>query len=389
VEKAQHYNLIPRITKKKVEENIKEIERLTYQLYNMQRGNEVHQMKVLCIGKEEADKVVEIKKMLTTARRQRKRLNSQLVAVETNMGLNNESNFSEMYSSSNTTYIKEGMINTSFRAFAEFFPDANIKKIEQIEDFHKQLQVVLHTEFEKARFEYSSLVKIADEEIAQLERKIVETGVPAKMSKVSLEKYSETTSKIQALERENKANEDLSKLNEEIKSITKQLKTRFSEKLTLIQSNINSKMDEINNFIYDSKTIPPIITLKDSGKSYTFVTPKDNGTGIQYKGLIVFDLSILELTPLPLLVHDSVLFNNISHEALEKIFECYSKSKKQIFVSIDKESSYTPKMRKILKFTTVLELSDNGNQLFGRSWNVKADDSNQTTETTGENYEIE
>jgi hypothetical protein len=33
---------------------------------------------------------------------------------------------------------------------------------------------------------------------------------------------------------------------------------------------------------------------------------------VAYKGLIAFDLSVHELTKLPILVHDSVLFNHIA-----------------------------------------------------------------------------
>jgi hypothetical protein len=185
------------------------------------------------------------------------------------------------------------------------------------------------------------------------------------------------------LQRENQAHKELTELKEKIKLLTAQLIALLSEQLKTLQSEINTRMEQINSCIYNASKIPPILALSENGKSYTFETPKDKGTGAQYKGLLVFDLSVLELTALPLLVHDSVLFKHIADEPLEKIFERYTQSEKQIFVTIDKESSYTPKMRDILKATTVLELSDNGNELFGRPWNVK-DESAENIDTRGE-----
>lgn len=40
-------------------------------------------------------------------------------------------------------------------------------------------------------------------------------------------------------------------------------------------------------------------------KNYSFATPENTGTGIAYKGLVIFDISVLNLTNLPIIVHDS------------------------------------------------------------------------------------
>ena len=87
------------------------------------------------------------------------------------------------------------------------------------------------------------------------------------------------------------------------------------------------------------KKKPPKLQLWSS--KYLFDTPDDTGTGTSYKSLIVFDLSILKLTNLPALIHDSPVLKNIGDEPLEKLIELYTQfSKKQIFIAIDKASSY-------------------------------------------------
>ena len=56
---------------------------------------------------------------------------------------------------------------------------------------------------------------------------------------------------------------------------------------------------------------------------------------------------------------------------LEKLFEMYSKTDKQVFIAMDKETSYTERAQEILNDSVVLRLSPDGNELFGRSWNKK------------------
>lgn len=83
------------------------------------------------------------------------------------------------------------------------------------------------------------------------------------------------------------------------------------------------------------------------------------------------DIATLLEKALPLLVHDSVLLKQISNESIEKIFELYSQSEKQIFVSIDKDTSYTEKTATKIKNCEVLTLSSGGNELFGFPFGIK------------------
>ena len=128
-------------------------------------------------------------------------------------------------------------------------------------------------------------------------------------------------------------------------------------------------MQEINDYIYSAQKKPPVINFE--GNQYTFFTTDDTGTGTSYKSMVVYDLSILELTQLPILIHDSVVLKQISDIAIEKILEKYLIVDKQIFISFDKITSYTSKSQEILKKNKVLALSAGGQELFGRSWNDK------------------
>ena len=83
------------------------------------------------------------------------------------------------------------------------------------------------------------------------------------------------------------------------------------------------------------------------------------------------DLATLLLTSLPILVHDSIILKQISNESIEKIFEIYNNSKKQIFIAIDKESSYSKVTQEIILKNEVLKLSSNGNELYGYDFSKK------------------
>ncbi len=76
---------------------------------------------------------------------------------------------------------------------------------------------------------------------------------------------------------------------------------------------LNVEMARLNSLIFGENKNSPAIHF-ESTKSYTFSTFDDHGTGTNNKGLIMFDLASLNLTELPLLIHDSFLFKNIGKD---------------------------------------------------------------------------
>lgn len=138
------------------------------------------------------------------------------------------------------------------------------------------------------------------------------------------------------------------------------------QQFAMISYQINDEMNKINYIIYEGSYNAPILDFTETG--YQFFTPDDTGTGIAYKGLVVFDLAVLKLTRLPILVHDSVVLKQISDDAIERIIEIYSSCGKQVIIALDKQDSYSEKTADLLGDASVLRLSNNGKELFGRSW---------------------
>lgn len=110
-------------------------------------------------------------------------------------------------------------------------------------------------------------------------------------------------------------------------------------------------MSRLNDSIYEGAYNAPVLDFKDN--RYHFITPDDTGTGIAYKGLIVYDLAVLNLTLLPILVHVSVVLKQISDDAIEKIIGLYSSCKKQVIIALDKQDSYSVKASEMLSNSAV------------------------------------
>lgn len=176
---------------------------------------------------------------------------------------------------------------------------------------------------------------------------------------------------ISALEEQNEAFLEENAIKESKNDAKERLEKNIENILSEISTSINSKMREFNNSLYKEKRNSPIITLKNYN-SYEFFTPKDTGTGTNFKGLILLDLAILYLSSLPALAHDSLFFKNIDDEGIDGIMKLYTETEKlnkQIFIAFDKQSSYSEETYEILQNNKVLQLYAGGGELYGNSWN--------------------
>jgi hypothetical protein len=130
-------------------------------------------------------------------------------------------------------------------------------------------------------------------------------------------------------------------------------------------------MSEISDYVSQGKDNPPILGIKEYN-SYSFETPKDTGTGTNFKGMLIYDLSILNSKALPALAHDSLLFANVSDETIEQILALYAREKqKQIFIAFDREGNYDKETQSIIRENTVLKLDADEQALFGWKWSRK------------------
>lgn len=347
-QKARKLEFVPysTTTKAQYKKNLKEIQQLEDDLAALMAKTDRD------LSKEElshADEASELKGKITGLKRQRSRLKSQLEIVNVS--------------------INGGFTQSSadFAELSEFFPDTNMRRISEVENFHNKLQRILSLELNDEAQRLQLLISSLDAEISSLEEDQRKLGIPTAMPKTFLDSYSALSHRIDDLKAQNEAYDNTKNYAAEVTSAKSDLHTAQESELRNIEADLNAQMVRLNDLIYGGTRKAPVIELTN-GTKYTFWTPDDSGTGTSYKSLIVLDLSILELTELPVLAHDSLIFNNIGYEPLEKIMELYSKSNKQIFIAFDKQEAPTEKIQQVLDSTKVIQLSEGGNELFGENW---------------------
>ena len=346
--KAQKLNLVTKIKKRDYEKNIKEIVSLQSEINELSSGLDHGLLDVDAVASEEA---INLKKRLSRAKRLRSGIKSKISVLNEN----------EEYAFSPTT--------KSFDELEKFFPGTNIKHIEEIEVFHTKISKIFKNELQEAKRELNKQLVEYDEIISDLEQQLQQLIHNPNLSRIILKKYSDCMTQIEKLDKENKAYLKYEELKRIKKDDAKSLIDAKNKQFGIIEKMINEKMEQINRKLYKEQYNSPILHFTDN--NYTFSTPNDTGTGIAYKGLVVFDLSIMSLANLPILVHDSVVLKQISDEAIESIINQYIDCKSQVVIALDKQESYSKNTTDLLEKYTVLRLAANGKELFGRSWGKK------------------
>lgn len=347
---AQKYHLVRHITTKKaLKQATEERDKLQEELNDLIRSKdrEVEQADL-----SRSDEAAAINRKLAALRRNRSRLKSQLEALYINID--------------GHTAVTRGDI----RDLAFFFPEVNIVELQSIENFHQRLRTVLESEMSEERAELQSSIDNLDSEIRALEEQYRSLGIPTRLPTPFLQNYSDLTMRITDLNAQIDSFQKNKDVDDAHKAAAAALKAAQEKELPRIAGEINAQMVRISDEILGPEREAPRLDLKD-GKSYTFGTSTNRGTGNNYKNLIIYDLSILAKTDLPAVIHDSFLLTDIGDTPTGAIVKQYIKtepSRKQVFIALDKTESYGEETDKDLNDHQVLYLSEDGNELFGWSW---------------------
>lgn len=343
--KAQSHQFVESITKRTFDKNKKTIESLDAQILELSSGLEQGLLDVDATASEAA---LNIKQLLSRARRARSKLQSRYNLLEEN----GEYKFSATAD--------------SFEELVHFFPNADIAHIDEVENFHRTISTIFKAELRAEKETLKKELVEYNRIISEYEQQLKELIQNPNLSKLVLTRHTELLREKDRMEKENAAYQKLQQLSANKKADAERLKSLRQEQLAIVSYQLNDEMSKLNDSIYEGAYNAPVLDFNDNG--YHFFTPDDTGTGIAYKGLVVYDLAVLNLTRLPILVHDSVVLKQISDDAIEKIVSLYSKCGKQVIIALDKQDSYSLKTFELLNASAILKLSNNGQELFGRSW---------------------
>lgn len=329
--KAGNLKLIPKITKKKYQDNIAKIETLQYEIEKLSRSAYSPLININDIVSEELIELRKHKKTLIEDRDYYKtRLN------RTNRTITNS-------------------IEVDFESLLEFFPNVNVEKLRTIEEFHNGITSILSSEIKKVRKELNEKIESLNIEINDINQRLEKVLNPNEEPNLFLDNLIELASILKTLLSENDYFSKIQDISASIASKTLEVEKSKKEIVNNIKNNINIKLKEINDFIHEDKRVAPQLELTETNYAYNFF--ENTGTGKAYTNLIMFDLAIVNLTSLPFIIHDSFLFKNIEKEVVEQLISYYNSMLKQTFISIDVIDIYNKHTIDILQEKKVIHLS--------------------------------
>ena len=349
---AFKYDLIRGVTKKTdYEENAKQIEKLTGVKETLANKSS---RGLLDLDSIQAERLSSLKKELAKYTRLRGRFRSQLRAMESDLDMD------------------VSAFKRDYTELLEFFPDADIKHIEDIDRFHRQLKTVMKSQFKDSANKIKGSIELLNIQIERLEAEIKKIDSEPHLTKAVLDDYAGVDREIKNLEQANEYYEKTTSLHQNSTDLLERLNKLVDEKTADLQDEINTGLKELNRKVCGPKVSAPRLRINNA-KTYTYTIKNDTGTGSQTRGMLLFDLLMLQETALPAIIEDSMSLKQVEDAVILKIFDLFNSCKKQVFVTIDKGESYSQdhqSVPEIFTKTTVLELYP-GHELFGRAWNIE------------------
>ncbi len=348
---ARKHDFLPKkINKKEYEKNEEKISELKYSL-----GNIVNKADKK-ITQEDLEQAYETES-ITSGINELKSKQRNLIAKEKLLERNIEN--------------KKEPTNEDIEKLKSFFPGVDFERLEFVLNFHRKITGILSSEMEEEANSIENSLKAINTEIKIKEDELRKKGNHVNINADVFEEYSQQKNEIFILKSSNDRYLEDKELTDRRKRASSELTKKEKIVLNSIFQSLNEKIASYEEYIFSDDRKPP--TIKMTSKSgYEYRAEQNKGTKAAYKSLVIFDLALLNLTEIPFMIHDSFIFNNIGDSQLEKILELYLKEKKkQIFIAFDKANSYKGNTKTIIDQHCVLQLSDNGNELYGESWAKK------------------
>lgn len=253
---------------------------------------------------------------------------------------------------------------------AEFFPDANLERLEMVEQFHakigKLVSKELKTELELLIANETEITTAITDLDQQIKLTLKAKGTPTDLFAKVFE-LKEVTDKAKE---ENKFFEQKASIESSETATKTRLEAIYNKIFLEIEAAINQKLEKFNKLVYGPERKPSRLHLKKAN-SYSFTSRMDTGTGKSYAGLVGFDLSMLSLTRLPFVIHDSMIYKNIEIAATEHIIRILASFKnKQIFLAFDEAKKFNSTTQNTLNAKMVLQLHRD-KLLYTQDWRAK------------------
>lgn len=350
ISRAGKHELVPKINARQFDKNEYRIAELQDELGTIANASDEERLSLIGVSKDNAEEISTAKENVVKARRMYSKLRSEYRMVCNN--------------------VSDGFVgfDEDIELLQQFFPEVDVRKISEIEQFHRKLESILSNEIEVEKRRISTLLEEAKAAKEAAEAELAAISRDERISDKLVSRITDIKAEIDTLQKANDVYNKKVACQTRIDTFQIESLDVIFRQLSEIEVELNRKMAELNEYIYQNGRKAPIIHFSEDCSTYSFRTPNDSGTGTSCRGLILFDLAIMELTKLPILIHDSVIHKQIEDHAFNKLLDLYESSGKQVFIAMDKQDSFGEVVEKKLEDASILHLSKGGNELYGRPW---------------------
>ena len=329
-------DLIPKITKTQYKNNIIEVTKINSEIEDIKKNLARYAISIREIINRELS---ELRAKKDSLLKEKSKVDSRLVRVRNDLSQNK--------------FVK----SHTFSSLINFFPDVDIDKLTEVEEFHNKISTILKQELRQSESELAHMMDELNVAINDIDSKLYRSLSNVDNSEVIVDRVHDLAIKYSAIDQEIRYFEAGDKLSGEHTEAKDELAKEKLRVLKITENIINDKLRQNINKIYPIvKRRMPELTLAQN--SYTYSASEDTGTGKAYSNLILFDLALFEITSLPIVIHDSILYKNVENSAVAEFIKLYISIGKQSFISIDEISKYGDDVKKTILEKQVLKLSD-------------------------------
>lgn len=249
----------------------------------------------------------------------------------------------------------------------EFFPNINVRRLQEVEEFHKKISVNV-----KKQLKEELKLSISEKENVEIELNLIEKEISGLLKSKGMPndlfgrvfELKENTDRALI---ENSYYDKKIGFKVSIRNKKEDLKEIYNSIFKYIEGKVNLQLDRFNRVVYGPKRKSSKLLINKEN-SFVFSSQLDTGTGKSYAGLIAFDLAMLKYTNLPIVIHDSIIYKNIEIDAIKNILRILSSiNRKQIFISFDESKKYGVYTECLIAKHTVLKIG-NSSLLYVKDW---------------------
>ncbi|MBK8233925.1 MAG: DUF2326 domain-containing protein [Deltaproteobacteria bacterium] len=343
---AEKVGLLPRVTSRARERNVDEIRKAEAELESIRSDLALYAANISQVLNRE---VLELKEKKDSLLRQQLQMQSRLRRIEQNL--------------SGVRAARQ----RDFLALRDFFPSIDADRLSTVEAFHSGISGVLRAELRSARTHLEASLKAIDLELAEIDSALRSFLRNVAQPTRVVDRVVAVATQLREREEENAVYDEHERLTSELTTQRASLRKAREKQTGDVAARINEELVSLTTQIFAEGRRAPELLLRPT--KYSYEVERDTGTGTAFASVVLLDMAVLELSQLPYLIHDSVVFKNIEAEVVSRMIQRYVRFQKQVFIAIDEAPKYGALTVKRLEKHAVCRLT-NKNLLFKVDWRL-------------------